>query len=151
VYGIPQGEQPCKRSNIIAAVTNRLHKRTHKFGIEVTMSWDECVRLDTENGNTIWQDTVRGEMKNIRVEFNIMDGDEAFPPAYQDIHCHMIFDVKVEYFRYKARFVYGGHTTDIPHAMTHASVLSQDSVRITLALAALNDVDVNIALYRVGN
>jgi hypothetical protein len=35
-----------KRSQIIAAVTKHYHKRTHKLGIEVPKSWDDCVRLD---------------------------------------------------------------------------------------------------------
>jgi hypothetical protein len=35
-----------KRTRIIAAVTKRYHKRTHKFGIEVPKSWDDCVKLD---------------------------------------------------------------------------------------------------------
>jgi hypothetical protein len=38
---------------IIAAVTKRYHKRTHKFGIEVPKSWDDCIRLDKENENTL--------------------------------------------------------------------------------------------------
>jgi hypothetical protein len=57
----------------------------------------------------------------------------------------MLFDVKMEDFRLKARFVAGGHTTYPPHAMTYASVVSRESVRIELTLAALNDVDVNMA------
>jgi hypothetical protein len=35
-----------KRSRIIAAVTQRYHKRTHKFGIEVSKIWDDCAILD---------------------------------------------------------------------------------------------------------
>jgi hypothetical protein len=54
----------------------------------------------------------------------------------------MIFDVKMEEFRRKARFVAGGHTTDAIHVMTYASVVSRDSVRIGLTLAELNDLDV---------
>jgi hypothetical protein len=42
-----------KRSRIIAAVTKRHHKRTHKFGIEVPKSVDDCVRLDKENDSTL--------------------------------------------------------------------------------------------------
>jgi hypothetical protein len=57
----------------------------------------------------------------------------------------MIFDVKMEDFRRNARFVAGGHTTDTPHTMIYASVVSKESVRIALTLAALNDVDVNMA------
>jgi hypothetical protein len=88
---------------------------------------------------------VRKEMKNVRIAFKILNGEESVPPTYQEIHCHMIFDVKMEDFRRKARFVAGGNTTDTPHAMTYASVVSRESVRITLTLAALNDLDVKMA------
>jgi hypothetical protein len=56
----------------------------------------------------------------------------------------MIFDVKMEDFRRKARFVAGEHSTDAPQLMTYASVVSRESVRIALILAALNDLDVMI-------
>jgi hypothetical protein len=72
-----------------------------------------------------------------------MDKNQS-PPTYQDIRCHMIFDVKMEDFRHKARFVAGGHTTYTPHAMTSASVVSRKSVIIALPLAALNDLDVKM-------
>jgi hypothetical protein len=54
----------------------------------------------------------------------------------------MIFDVNMEEFCHKARFVAGGHTTNAPHVMTYVSVVSRESVRIALTLAALNDLDV---------
>jgi hypothetical protein len=57
----------------------------------------------------------------------------------------MIVDVKMEDFRRKARCVAGGHKTDTPHAMTYASVVSRESVRIALTLAALNGLDVKMA------
>jgi hypothetical protein len=112
-----------KRTRIISDVTNHYHKRTHKFGIEVSKSWDDCVKLDKENDNNLWQDAVRKEMKNVRVAFKILNGEESVPPAYQEIHCHMIFYVNMEYFRRNARFVDGGHTTANPHVMTYASVV----------------------------
>jgi hypothetical protein len=66
-------------------------------------------------------------------------------PTYQEIRCHMIFDVKMEDFHRNARFVAGVHTTDIPHAMTYVSVVSRESVRIALTLADLNDLDAKMA------
>jgi hypothetical protein len=57
----------------------------------------------------------------------------------------MIFDVKMEDFCRKARFVAGRHTTDIPYEMTCASVVSRESVRVALTLDALNDLYVNMA------
>jgi hypothetical protein len=134
-----------KHTRIIADVTKHYHKRTHTFGIEVTKSWDDCVKLDKENDNTLWQDTARKEMKNVIIAFKIRNGEESAPPTYQEICCHMIFDVKMEDFRRNARFVAGGHTSDTPHAMTYASVVSRESVIIALTLAALNDLDVKMA------
>jgi hypothetical protein len=60
-----------KRIISIDAVKKHYHKRTHKFGIEVPKSWDDCVRIDKENDNTLWQDTVRKEMKNFRIAFKL--------------------------------------------------------------------------------
>jgi hypothetical protein len=103
------------------------------------------VRLDKENDNTIWQDAVRKEMKNVRISFKILNGEESAPLTYQEIRCHMIFDVKMEDFQRKARFVAGGHTADTPHAITYASVVSRESVRVEITLADLNELDVNMA------
>jgi hypothetical protein len=114
-----------KHSIIIYDLTKRYHKRTHKFRIEVPYSWDEYVRLDKENDNTLWQDAERKKMKNFRIAFKIINGEESAPPTYQEIRCHMIFDVKMEDFYRKARFVAGGHTTYTPHAMTYTSVVSR--------------------------
>jgi ABC-type Fe3+ transport system substrate-binding protein len=69
-----------KYSIIITYVTKRYHKRNHKFGIEVPKSWDDCVRLDKKNDNTLWQDAVRKEMKNVIIAFKIINGEESAPP-----------------------------------------------------------------------
>jgi hypothetical protein len=42
----------------------------------------------------------------------------------------------------KARMVAGGHMTDNPAVLTYASVVSRESVRIALTIAALNDLEV---------
>lgn len=61
--------------------------------------------------------------------------------GFQEIACHMIFDVKMDLTR-KARFVAGGHMTEPPASVTYSSVVSRDSVRIAFLIAALNDLDV---------
>jgi hypothetical protein len=88
---------------------------------------------------------VRKDMKNVRIAFKIINGEESVPPTYQEIRCHMIFDVKMKDVRHKARFVECGRTTDTPHAMTYTSVVSRESARVALTLAALNDLDVKMA------
>jgi hypothetical protein len=134
-----------KRIHIIATVTKIYHKWTHKFGIEVPYKWEDCVRLDNKNDNTLRQDAVRNEMKNVRIAFQVLNGDEAVTPTYQEMHCHMIFDFKMEDFWYKVGFVDDVHTTDTPHVLTYASVVSRELGIISLALATLNYLDVKMA------
>ena len=63
--------------------------------------------------------------------------------GYQEIHCHMIFDINMDgRFTCKARYVAGGHTTDPPSSITYSSVVFRDSVRILFTLAALKDIDI---------
>jgi len=134
-----------KRDRIIANVNARYHKRTHKFGLEIPKNMEDCKRIDTVNGNTYWRDAVTAEINAVRVAFKIKHGDEQIPPGHQYIRCHMIFDIKMEDFRRKARYVAQGNMTEAPATLTYASVVSRESVRIALTLAALNDLEVKTA------
>lgn len=135
-----------RRNRIIAAVNKRYHKRTHKFGIEIPKTYEDCVRLDRESGTTLWQDAIRKEMTKVRIAFKILGDDENPPPTFQEMRCHMVYDVKMENFQRKARLVAGGHMTEITSStVTYASVVSRESVRIALTLAALNDLEVKTA------
>ena len=61
--------------------------------------------------------------------------------GFQEICCHMIFDIKMDLTR-KARFFAGGHTTETPSWLTYSSVVSRESVRIAFLIASLYDIDV---------
>jgi hypothetical protein len=101
--------------------------------------------IDAKNGNTYWWDAILKEMKNVRPAFEVWEKSESdIPPGYQQIKCHLIFDLKMgENFRRKARFVAGGHTTEVPESLiTYLSVISRDSVQIALTIAGLNGLKV---------
>ena len=84
-------------------------------------------------------------MKNVCPAFKILEDGEVLPNNnYQFVHCHMIFNVKMEDFRRKARLVAGGHMTEAPPSITCASVVSRETVRIALTLAALNGLEVKV-------
>jgi hypothetical protein len=136
-----------RRNRIIAAVTNkRYHKRTHKFGIEVPKTQEDCVRIDKENGNMLWQDAIWKEMAKVRIAFKALGDNVSTPPTFQEMRCHVVYDVKMENFQRKARLVFGGHMTEVSSAtMTYASVVFRESVRIALTLAALNNLEVKTA------
>jgi hypothetical protein len=83
-------------------------------------------------------------MKEVRIAFNILPDGHAAPIGYQKIPCHMIYDVKMEDFRRKARLVAGGQRTEAPATITYASVVSRETVRLALTIAALNDLEVKV-------
>ena len=135
-----------RRNRIIAAVNKGYYKRTHKFGIEIPKTYEDCVRIDKENGNTLWQDAIRKEMAKVIVAFKRLGDNKTPPPTFQEMRCHMVYDVKMENFQRKARLVAGSHMTEVSSAtMTYATVVSRESVRIALTLAALNDLKVKTA------
>ena len=133
-----------KRKQIISKIKSKYWTRTHKFGIRVPKSIQDAISIDKQNDNHLWWEAICDEMKNVRIAFEVFEGDVAtLPPNYSEVKCHMIFDVKMgENFRRKARMVAGGHTTDVPAVLTYSSVVSRDSVSIAFTIAALNDLKV---------
>ena len=104
----------------------------------------EVKELDRDNKNTLWQDTICKEMENVRISFEEHNGNiRSLPNGYQKIDCHMVFDVKMgKNFKRKARIIAGGHKTETPVTLTYSLVISRDSVRICLLIAALNGLDI---------
>jgi hypothetical protein len=85
-------------------------------------------------------------MSKVRVAFEVLEDGKDPPPIFPEMRCHLVFHVKMEDFQRKARLVAGGHMTVPPSAtVTYASVVSRESVRIALTLAALNDLEVKTA------
>ena len=83
-------------------------------------------------------------MKNVRTGFEVWEKrKEVVPIGYQEIKFHMISDINLgENFRRKARLVGGGHKTATLASITYSSVVSSDSVKIALIIAALNNMDI---------
>ena len=54
----------------------------------------------------------------------------------------MVFDVKVKYFRHKARLVAGDHMTETPATIMYAILVSRETDRIALMTTTLNDLEV---------
>jgi len=133
-----------RMKRIISKVKSRYWQRTHKFGIRLPKTVSEALKLDEENGNTLWHDAIQKELKNVQVAFKFLEDDDPTPVGHKEIPCHIIFDIKMDFTR-KARFVAGGHKTDPPMSLTYSSVVSRDSVRIGFLIAALNGLDIMAA------
>ena len=137
-----------RRNRIISKVKSRYWKTTHKFGIRLPHSVQEALKLDEELGTDYWRKAIEKEMKNVRPAFERWD-DGTVEDArqgkkligFQEIKCHMVFDIKMDFTR-KARYVAGGHMTEPPAETTYSSVVSRESVRIAFLIAALNGLDI---------
>ena len=102
-----------KRNRIITKVKSKYWLRTHKFGKRIPKSVKEAREIDAKNGNTYVWDAILKEMKNDHPTFDVWEkSKDDIPPGYQQVQCHLIFDVKMgENLRWKVRFVAEGHTT----------------------------------------
>jgi hypothetical protein len=104
-----------KRSQIIAKVKSKYWQRTHKFGIRIPKSIKEALKIDAENGHTLWRDTITLEMANVRVAFEEYEGEltqDGEPNGYVNT-----YGVRREAWRElpsKARLVADSHKTDAP-------------------------------------
>jgi hypothetical protein len=138
-----------KRSQIVNKVKGKYWQTTHKFGIQIPKLVAEAFQIDKENGNTYGADAIAKEMSKAKVAYVPIEG--VMPEevrankvnqlhGFQEIKCHIVFDVKIDFTR-KARFVAGGHTTVPPNSLTYSSIVSRESVKIAFLIATLNGLD----------
>ena len=140
-----------KRNRIVAKMKSRYWKTTHKFGVRVPKTVEEALAIDEETGTNFWRNAMGKEMSKVKVAWKtrndvtppeqVRTGKVADMIGFQEIKCHVIFDVKMDFTR-KARFVAGGHLTEAPGSITYSSVVSRDSIRLAFLVAGLNDLDV---------
>jgi hypothetical protein len=84
----------------------------YKFGIQVPKGIKNATDLDKKNGNQLWQNAIKTELKQLtdHQTFIVLDSEEDIPTGYQKIPYHMVFDVKYDLI-HKARLVAGGNWT----------------------------------------
>ena len=131
-----------KRNLLIKKLKSKHYKTNLKFGLKVPQSVAEAYEIDRENGNEHWANAIKKELKNVLVAFHLLEEGEATPVGSKLIPYHIIFDIKFDLTR-KARLVAGGHRNkDVPAYATYSSVVSRESVRLGLLVAAINGLDI---------
>ena len=133
-----------KKSAIISKIKSLYWQTTHRYGVRLPKTTAEALRIDNDNGDTLWWDAICKEMANVRVAFEeFSEPLSNMKPGFKKLTCHLIFEVKLsENFRRKARFVADGHKTSAPKSLVYSTVVSRDSVRIAFLIAALNNLSV---------
>lgn len=102
--------------------------------------------MDKRNGNTKWGDAIAKEMEGLMR----LDVFEFFPPSHklhkrdgwQRAPLHMIFDIKREDQRYKARLVIGGNMIDSSNYNTYSSTVQDTSTRLLQLVAVQNGLGI---------
>ena len=97
--------------------------------------------MDTKNDNTLWAYAIAKELKNVKVEFEILPNGSKAHIGHQQVKYHMVLNIKMEDFRCTVSLVAGGHMTKKPSMITYASVCCE-TVRTAFLIVALNDIEV---------
>jgi hypothetical protein len=97
---------------------------------------EEALEIDRITSTDHWRKALNKEMLKVKVAWNAKDsitqedirsGKMKDMIRFQEIGCHIVFDIKMDLMR-KARFVASRHTTDAPAAMMYSSVVSRESI-----------------------
>ena len=104
----------------------------------------QALALDSENGNTLWRDSIDLEMNTILPAFDILPYGEKAPLRYVRLSGYIIFDVKMD-FICKICCIKDGYLTRDPIESNFTGVVSQESVCIAFTYAALNGLKIYAA------
>ena len=131
----------------------RIQKKSKviKFGITVPNNVKEALILDKENGNNLWAEAIQKEMTalNKASVFIHYPPNHKIDPQYQYAPLRIIFDVKQEDLRRKARMVAGGHVVNSTMHQSYSSVVHTRTVRL-LQTIAMNE-GLNMIVGDIGN
>jgi hypothetical protein len=113
----------------------------YKFGIQVPKGIKNEIELNKKNGNQLWQEGIKTELKQLTdyQTFIVLDSGEDIPTGYQKIPYHMVFDVKYD-LRHKTRLVAGGNWTVNDKEDIYSGVVRMDTVRIGFFLGELYEL-----------
>ena len=140
---IAKNERKLARFINQAKLRSKRETKRYKFGFEVPKSPQDALRIDQENGNTMWRDSMALELSQLMDYETFKDygyGDKR-PAGYKRIRTHWVFDIKHD-GRHKSRLVAGGHLTDAPLEDVYSGVVSLRSIRLVLFIAELNQLEV---------
>ena len=126
---------------IISDVNSFVCKTTHKYGVDIPNLINHAHELNLKNGNDVWITSIKKEMSNVGIAFEILGENKISPVKWPKESGQLIYNLKMDYTR-KSRWVLDGHRSAYPDGCTYAGVVSRDSVHIALIYVAINDIGV---------
>ena len=91
-----------------------VQKNKMKFGIEVSYSTKESLRVDYVKGTNEWRDSINLEIMMLLdfETFHALEDHKKIPPGHKWITYHCVYDAMFDE-RLKTRLVAGGHMTNL--------------------------------------
>jgi hypothetical protein len=115
-------------------------KNRVKFGIKVPNNVREAIIFDKENKNNLWAEAIMKEMTALEKAgvFEFHPPHHQVSKEYQYCPLRIIFDIKQEDLRRKARMVAGGHVVNSTMFESYSSVVQTRTIRL-LETIAMNE------------
>ena len=117
-------------------------KHNEKFGIKIPNDTREALELDRINGNTKWADAIAKEMNGLErlgvFAFHHPDTKFTKTEGWQYAPLRMIYEIKQQDLRHKARLVVGGHVVDASSHVVYSSTIKDISVRLLMLISVQN-------------
>jgi hypothetical protein len=120
-----------RRERIVAKMQKKYWRTEYKFGVRLPKTVDEALQIDKMTGTDHWERAIKKEMSKVNIAYNkakegvtpedVRQGKVMDMRGFQEIKCHIVFDVKMDFTR-KARFVAGGHMTQPAASITETLV-----------------------------
>ena len=112
-----------KSDHIQAAKTN--WRENCKFGIEVPNQIKQAYKIDEETHTDFWIKSIAKEKLKVKIAYveneatleQVRSGEAPWFVGFQEITCHLIFDVKMDFSR-KCWMVANGSTAEAPSSLT---------------------------------
>jgi hypothetical protein len=124
----------------------------YNFGYRIPKDYKEALKLDELNQNTKWEDATITKMSQLKVYECFINagiyGRDKPPDGHKKIRAHLVFDVKHDR-RHKARYIAGGHLTDVPNESIYSGVVSLRGLQMVAFLSELNGL--NLWATNIGN
>ena len=130
------------QTNINKAGVRKKREIKEKFGIKIPRNIKEALLFDKENQNNKWMDAVLKEMTALKklkcFKFHPSNTQFSKSNGWQYCPLHMIFDIKQQDMRHKARLVAGGNVIDSSSYNTNSTTVHDISIRLMMLIAVKN-------------
>ena len=94
------------------------------FVIVLHKTVEEALVLDAKKGNSLLTDAISKEMELVRVAFEVLLDRKSVFTCHPFVQCNLVFNIKMEDFRQRARLVAEDHMTKAPDTIMYASIMS---------------------------